>query len=315
MKMIEEVKGNKIHRNLEATSCPGCPSNLVGALLWRIVFEWAEENGAKPIIHGRTCGIGADFHDRSGIGTHDSGAAGLKAAMAHRGIDRPLICVSGDGNLDMGFDEFTTCFQLGYRYMHVVVDNQAYAASANAATGMTDPFSYVASRPFGRVGHPTKGELRPRKHPAMMIMFSGARFAATTATSHVRDFERKVRLGLEHMPSFLHCFTPCSVNWGYDDDDSARVTSLGVNSGMFPLYEYLEGDGFRRSVPFRKDTCRETLAEYLRMQRRYRHMGDDDYRLMEDYVLQVNDLVDKMALGFGSSSAKSGLEVCQEAQV
>jgi pyruvate/2-oxoacid:ferredoxin oxidoreductase beta subunit len=297
MKMVLETPERLAYRNIDAGQCPGCPSNLATKLTMQVVFEVSRTLGQDPIIFGQGCGVGRDLLQRSGIGTHDSACVGLRLALEMRGIDRPVVVIDGDGQIDMGFDDFTGAFQLGYPYMHVICDNQAYAASGSHATGMTDLLARVSTRPDGRVGKPG-GHLVLRKQPAMMIKFSGARYAATASPSHLPDFENKIRTGLQQMPSFIQVFTPCNIAWGYDDDQAAHVTRLGVTSGIWPLWEW--GDqGFRRTIPFQRGNVSVNLREYVGAQRRYGHVKDEDLPVMEQYVLQLNELVDRMAKAFG----------------
>lgn len=297
MKMVLETTDQHAYRNIDAGQCPGCPSNLATKLVMQIVFQVADREGTEPIMFGQGCGIGRDILQRSGIGTHDSACVGLLLAMELRGVDRPVVVIDGDGQIDMGFDDFTGAFQLGYPYLHIICDNQAFAASGSHATGMTDLLARVSTRPNGRVGKPD-GRSVMRKQPAMMIKFSGARYTATASASHLPDFVKKVERGLREMPAFIQVFTPCNVNWGYDDDQSAHITRLGVTSGIWPLWEWGD-EGFRRTIPFARDGFGDNLREYLRGQRRYGHLKDGDLGQVEQYVLDLNDLVDKLERGFG----------------
>ena len=53
--------------------------------------------------------------------------------------------------------------------------------------------------------------------------------------------------------------------WGYEDDQSSRITRLGVTSGIWPLWEWGD-DGFRRTVSFRGDAFKQDLREFLEPQ-------------------------------------------------
>ncbi len=303
MKMMLETDSQHAYRNIDSGQCPGCPSNLAAKLVMQIVYQAADREGVEPIIFGQGCGIGRDLLQRSGIGTHDSACVGLLAAMEMRGIHRPVVVIDGDGQIDMGFDDFSGAFQQGHPYMHVVCDNQGLSASGSHATGMTDLLARVSSRPKGRLGKPD-GRGAVRKQPAMMIKFSGAAYTATAAVSHLPDFIQKVERGLSEMPSFIQVFTPCNVNWGYDDDQSVTITRLGVTSGIWPLWEWGE-DGFHRSLPFSHNNFRKRLGEYVRGQRRYAHLAQADMAAIEEYVLRLNDLVDRLERGFGGSNPSS----------
>lgn len=297
MKMVLETESSRPYRNIDAAQCPGCPSNLATKLVMEIVFQFCQERGQQPVIFGQGCGIGRNILQRSGIGTHDSGCVGLKAAMELRGIDRPLVVVDGDGQIDMGFDDFSGGFQYGARYLHIICDNQSFAASGTHATGMTDMFAKVSTRPTGRVGGPS-GRVMVRKQPAIMIRFSGARYSATASPVHIRDFERKLLAALDNLPAFIQIFTPCNLSWGYDDSASYRVTKLGVDCGIWPLWEWSDEIGFRRTHRIDRGKIHSTLREYVGLQRRYSHLTDDEFALMERYVIELNDMIDRMEKAF-----------------
>ena len=154
----------------------------------------------------------------------------------------------------------------------------------------------------GRIGHPG-GRVQPRKQPAMMIKFSGAHYSATASPAHFRDFERKVAKALDNLPAFIHVFTPCTLSWGYDDQDSFSITQLGVDCGIWPLWEWSDDDGFRRTGRFDAEGMPERLREYLGMQRRYSHVTESDVHAIERYVLDLNGLVDNLNASFAAAPA------------
>ena len=192
IKMVMETEEQRVHMNITANQCPGCPENLATRLVMQTVFDHLKED--DPIIFGQGCGIGRDFLQRSGLGTHDSGIVGMLTAMEIRGIDRPIVVIDGDGQIDLGLEDLATAFQQGYKYLHVVCDNQAHAASGSHATGSTQPMARTGVRPSGKLRHP--------KHFPLMLMYSGAEYVATASTSHPQDLDRKVKAGLARLPAF-----------------------------------------------------------------------------------------------------------------
>ena len=226
IKMVMESTDQRVHMNITANQCPGCPENLATRLVMQTVFDHLKDE--DPIIFGQGCGIGRDFLQRSGLGTHDSGIVGMLTAMEIRGIDRPIVVIDGDGQIDLGLEDLATAFQQGYKYLHVVCDNQAHAASGSHATGSTQPMARTGVRPSGKLRHP--------KHFPLMLMYSGAEYVATASTSHPQDLDRKIRSALTRLPAFIQILTPCNPSWGYDDDQGIEVSRLAVNSGMWPLY-------------------------------------------------------------------------------
>ncbi len=300
MPMVLETESRAVYRMIDSSQCPGCPSNLATKLVLQLVFEVCEQRKDHPIVIGQGCGIGRNLLQRSGIGTHDSAAVGIRAAMEMRGFDRPLVIIDGDGQLDMGFDGFTGAFQQGHPYVHIICDNQSYAASGNHGTGMSDLLARVSSRPTGRISQP-EGRVAMRKQPAMMIMFSGARYSATASPVHMQDFERKIIAAMDNLPAFIQVFTPCNISWGYNDDQAAYVTKLGVTSGIWPLWEWKQGV-FRRTVRLNREKIDEDLRAYLGSQQRYSHLTDAEVQEMRQYVDHLNTMVDRLAVAFAGSS-------------
>jgi pyruvate ferredoxin oxidoreductase beta subunit len=261
IKMTMETPDQRVFMNITANQCPGCPENLASRLVMQTVFDHLEDQ--EPIVFGQGCGIGRDFLQRSGLGTHDSGIVGMLTAMEIRGIDRPIVVIDGDGQIDIGLEDLATAFQQGYKYLHVVCDNQTHAASGSHATGSTQLLARTGVRPAGKLRHP--------KHFPLMLMYSGAEYVATASTSHPQDLDRKIRSALTRLPAFIQIITPCNPTWGYDDDQGLEVSRLAVNSGMWPLYEWKDGVFRRQRIP-RKSTVRE----YVGSQRRYAHLDEEN---------------------------------------
>jgi len=286
LKMILETQEPRVFLNITANQCPGCPENLATRLVMQIVFDILKEQ--DPIVFGQGCGIGRDFLQRSGLGTHDSGVVGMLTAMQVRGIERPIVVIDGDGQIDIGLEDLATGFQQGYKYLHVVCDNQAHAASGSHATGSTDPLARTSVRPSGKLRHP--------KHFPLMLMFSGAEYVATASTSHPQDLERKVKNAVTRLPAFIQILTPCNPSWGYDDHKGIEVSRLAVNCGIWPLYEWKDGVFARQNIP-----RKATLREYAASQRRYAHLTDPDIQLMEGYVKELDDMLASLERGFSPS--------------
>ena len=282
IKMTMETPEKRVFMNITANQCPGCPENLASRLVMQTVFDQLEDQ--EPIVFGQGCGIGRDFLQRSGLGTHDSGIVGMLTAMEIRGIDRPIVVIDGDGQIDLGLEDLATAFQQGYKYLHVVCDNQTHAASGSHATGSTQLLARTGVRPAGKLRHP--------KHFPLMLMYSGAEYVATASTSHPQDLDRKIRSALTRLPAFIQILTPCNPTWGYDDDQGVEVSRLAVNSGMWPLYEWKDGVFRCQKIP-RKSTVRE----YVGSQRRYAHLDDEGILLMEAYVQDMDEMLEKLEKG------------------
>ncbi len=281
--VLEASEQQRTYMNVTANQCPGCPENLATRLVMQTVFDSLGDQ--SPIIFGQGCGIGRDFLQRSGLGTHDSGIVGMLTAMKVRNIDRPIVVIDGDGQIDLGLEDLATAFQQGYKYIHVTCDNQAHAASGSHATGSTAPMARTSVRPGGKLRHP--------KHFPLILMHSGAEYVATASTSHPQDLERKLKNAMTRMPAFIQIITPCNPSWGYDDHKGIEVSRLAVESGMWPLYEFKDGVFSRQAI-----MAKATVRDYVSSQRRYAHLTDADIVSMEEYAADLSSIIGKLAKGF-----------------
>ena len=59
---------------------------------------------------------------------------------------------------------------------------------------------------------------------------------------------------------------------------------------------------FQRTIDFNRQGFGEPLREYLRGQRRYSHLKDADFPIVEDYLRELNDIVDRLDGGWGSEA-------------
>jgi pyruvate ferredoxin oxidoreductase beta subunit len=86
-------------------------------------------------------------------------------------------------------------------------------------------------------------------------------------------------------PAVLHIFAPCPTGWRCEANLGIRLGRLAVESGVFPLYEVVDGkytinldiDAIKKSVA---DPAAE-LARYLFQQGRFRHLRTKDELLAQ----------------------------------
>jgi pyruvate ferredoxin oxidoreductase beta subunit len=67
---------------------------------------------------------------------------------------------------------------------------------------------------------------------------------------------------------YVHIHVPCPLGWGSAPEDTIRIARMAVESGLFPLYEAVDGEitgrtKIRRQVP---------VEEYLKLQKRFAHL-------------------------------------------
>lgn len=211
----------------------------------------------------------------SAIGT----AAGLRALMRKGKVSEERINViahCGDlGGGDMGLSGISGALQTDYDLLVILYDNESAANTDIQATGLT---TYGAQTTFTPPGTKQRIMQRRWKKNVAGMMAVGhitCRYVATACATYPRmDFLNKVRKALSvGGPTFIHVLCPCPKGWDYHPRYSHELGELGIRSGIFPLYEVVDGqlsythDARKRRLPVR---------EYLTKQGRFAHLTEED---------------------------------------
>jgi pyruvate ferredoxin oxidoreductase beta subunit len=110
--------------------------------------------------------------------------------------------------------------------------------------------------------------------------------ATACATFPALDYMNKVRKALAMGgPTFIHTFDPCPKGWDYHPRYSHELGELGIKSGIFPLYEVIEGEVTYTYDCRGKD--RVPVREYLMRQGRFAHLIDEDINYIQSMVDQM----------------------------
>ena len=94
-------------------------------------------------------------------------------------------------------------------------------------------------------------------------------YVATASIADLRDLEAKVLKAMEFRGArYLHILVPCPLGWGSASCDTIKIARLATQSGLFPLFEAVNGE-MVTSTPIRKKV---QVEEYLKLQARYSHL-------------------------------------------
>jgi len=95
------------------------------------------------------------------------------------------------------------------------------------------------------------------------------------------DFMKKVKKACEiEGPAYIQILQPCTTGWRYNAEDTVEIGRLAVKTGLCPLYEIENGE-FRVTY---KPAKRVPLKEYIKLQKRYRHLTDEDIEMLQKDV-------------------------------
>ncbi len=162
-------------------------------------------------------------------------------------------------------------------------------SSATPAAARTSTTPAVGDEPGNAFGN--------GKNMPLIAMAHGIPYVATASVADLRDLEAKVERAMAIRGArYLHVHVPCPVGWGCDADRTIQVARLAVQSGLFPLFEAIDGEITART-PIRK---RVKVDEYLRLQKRFAHLFDGSERAARD-LARVQAIADRNVARFGLS--------------
>jgi pyruvate ferredoxin oxidoreductase beta subunit len=134
-------------------------------------------------------------------------------------------------------------------------------------SGATPPAARTATTPVAGA-HPgnTFGQ---GKNAPLIAMAHEIPYVATATVAGLHDLEYKVERAMQvHGARYLHILVPCPLGWGSAAGDTIKIARMAEQTGLFPVFEAVDGDvasvsHIRRQVP---------VEEYLRLQARYAHL-------------------------------------------
>jgi pyruvate ferredoxin oxidoreductase beta subunit len=196
-------------------------------------------------------------------------ATGVAAAMRAKGRqDVRVVGQGGDGGtVDIGFACLSGMFERNDDVLFICYDNEAYMNTGVQRSGATPPAARTATTPA--VGPQPGNTFGQGKNAPLIAMAHQIPYVATATVAGLRDLEYKVQRAMELRGArYLHILVPCPLGWGSAPGDTIRIARLAEQTGLFPVFEAVDGEvasvsKIRRKAP---------VEEYLRLQTRYAHL-------------------------------------------
>ena len=221
-------------------------------------------------------------------------ASGVEAALKKRGLADKVnvIIIGGDGGThDIGMGALSGMLERGHNVTYICYDNEAYMNTGVQRSSATPVGASTATSP---AGSQSWGKERPKKNLPAIAMAHGAPYVATASIAYPKDLTRKVRQALAIQgPKYIEVHSPCLIGWGFDSAMTIEVAKIAVQTGLVPIYEAF----INQPLKVRKLPRRTPVVEYLRMQKRFRHLveGQGD----QAHLAQIQAIADENVIHYG----------------
>ena len=219
--------------------------------------------------------------------------AGIKALRRKKrhytdtGEKIAIVGIGGDGGtMDIGIQALSGALERGHDFLYICYDNEAYMNTGIQRSSGT-PFG--ASTSTSPAGSRSIGQTTPKKDFAEICVAHNIPYVATANVAYPFDLIEKIRKAKEAKgPAVIHLFAPCPTGWGCPASSSIKLARLATETGLFPLYEVVNGKyalslDIEKLRPVEEYAAIRNVRDYLYdetggckdAQGRYRHLSPD----------------------------------------
>ena len=279
--MSERITRNQIPE-LEMGISPGSACQGCGAALAaRLAFKALGPNAIRLTIP--CCPDTMTNHPLS-IGVFEGGGAhlsGISRGLRAQGRE-DVIAVGffGDGGTyDIGFQGLSAAAERNENILVITKDNEAYMNTGNQRSGSTPKYATTSTN---YVGPKSRGKAMHKKKIPQIFAAHGVPYVATASIGFPEDLISKVEYA-KKVNGFRMIImqAPCPVGWRFDPSKTVEIAKTGVQSGIWPLFEVIDGEDFKLNY---KPKELKPVSEYLKVQGRFRHMTEDEVSEIQDYT-------------------------------
>jgi pyruvate ferredoxin oxidoreductase beta subunit len=271
MTAISSEELNRVEKkNLFASghrACGGCGQ----ALAARLVADAAGENTIACVATGCLEIFSSPYPDPSWRIPflhslfENSAAVASGVEAAYRALKKGpvnIIAQGGDGSTaDIGFQCLSGMMERGHNVLYVCYDNEAYMNTGVQRSSFTPLGAKTSTTPMGNKTR--------KKNMPQIAADHGIPYVATATVDDFRDLQRKVKTALSiEGPKYLHILAPCPLGWGHAGDLTVLLCRLAKDTGIFPVYEIIDG----KITNVVKVPVKKPVEEYLKLQARFRHL-------------------------------------------
>ncbi len=212
-----------------------------------------------------------------------SGVEAAYKAMNRKGkINQPdvtFIAYGGDGaTADIGMQALSGALERGHNFVYICLDNEAYMNTGIQRSSATPWGAATTTSPAGKK---SSGQATWKKNVPAIAVAHNIPYVATASPAYPIDLMNKAKkASMVPGPAYLHIYSPCPTGWRCAGEDAIEVAKLATQTKVFPLYEVIDG----QYVLSRKIAKPKPISEYFKIQRRFRHLTEDQVAMIQERV-------------------------------
>lgn len=222
--------------------------------------------GLYPVASAKLPVLNVPFASAAAAAT---GVSGAMKALAKEDVN--VVAWAGDGGTsDIGIQALSGACERGEDIIYICYDNEAYMNTGVQRSGTTPQGVLTTTTPI-------KGKLQQKKDVPAIIAAHGIGYVATASAAYPLDLYDKVKKATTLSgPKYIHVHSPCPPGWSYDSRYTVKVGKLAVQSGLFDLYEIVNGKfnltGVSKNLLGKE---RKPVTEYFKSQGRFKSLDQE----------------------------------------
>jgi len=273
------------------SACPGCGQAISMRLVLRAIGTRAivvTVPSCVSVIAGPFPNAAANvpmYHAAFEVAA--ASAAGISNALKIQGReDIPVLAFAGDGGtFDIGLQSLSGAADRNEDIIYVCFDNEGYMNTGIQVSSATPTHAWTGTTPTGNTR---------RKKQIMEIMAAHRiPYAATASIGFPDDLMHKIQKARDIRGTrFIHLLSPCNTGWKIAENMAPKISTLAVETNIFPLYEIIDGLQYR--ITYHSKGL--SVENYLSVQGRYNHLRPDQMDSIQTETDRIwQDLKEKAA--------------------
>ena len=277
-------------------ACQGCTGSIVG----RLVYKALGRNSVR--VEVASCAPGfMNIRVPSFYAPAFEGAGAFLTGLArgYKLINREDVTIAGligdGGTVDIGFQGLSAAAERNENIFWFTYDNEAYMNTGGQRSSATPRQARTTTTPTSQVN---RGKVEEKKNVPFIIALHRVPYVSTASVAYPEDLIAKTQYGKKLKGfKYMHIHSPCPTGWGVNPKDAIKVSRLSVESGLWPLYEILDGRQFRLTFKPKK---LKPVSEALKLQGRFRHLTEKE----------TADIQERTEQNWNKLLALDGGEIC-----